>query len=72
MKYVFTSLALAATVIAGAVDNSRTCDQNQVVVCRGNGNGGFVSLGNILRGLLGQSCSTGNVYCCSQEDVEQV
>lgn len=71
MKYFFTSLALAATVLAGTVQKS-TCDNNQVVVCRGNGNGGLLSLGNILTGALGDSCSGGDVYCCSQDDVEQV
>jgi hypothetical protein len=31
-----------------------------------------LSLGNIAPGLLGDNCSGGDVYCCSEEDVEQV
>ncbi|KAJ5633104.1 hypothetical protein N7490_009443 [Penicillium lividum] len=52
-------------------DNKPTCEVHQSVVCDGNGKGGLLSLGNLLNGLLGESCS-GNVYCCNTEDVKQV
>ncbi|UNI22512.1 hypothetical protein JDV02_008396 [Purpureocillium takamizusanense] len=47
------------------------CQSHQTVVCQGQGNGGLLSLGNILPGALGQSCSGGDVYCCSHDDVKQ-
>lgn len=72
MNLFITSLALATTAIAASVARSTTCESNQVVICSGNGNGGLVSLGNIASGLLGESCSGGDVYCCSEEDVKQV
>ncbi|KAJ5131850.1 hypothetical protein N7448_006008 [Penicillium atrosanguineum] len=72
MKSFFTSLALAAFAITGSLAKSTMCESNQVVICKGNGNGGLISLGNIASGLLGDSCSGGDVYCCSQQDVEQI
>jgi hypothetical protein len=69
--HFITSLALAAAMITGSVAKS-TCSSGQTVVCKGNGNGGLVSLGNIATGLLGVSCAGGDVYCCSESDVEQV
>lgn len=72
MKSYLAVLALAATVIAGNTKSGGTCNNGQVVVCKSNGNGGTLSLGNIAPGLLGQSCSGGNVYCCSEKDVKQV
>ncbi|KAJ5645669.1 hypothetical protein N7507_011680 [Penicillium longicatenatum] len=74
MKVFFISLALASSAIAASIARSSTdatCKSGQVVVCKGNGNGGLISLGNIAPGLLGTSCSGGDVYCCSQKDVEQ-
>lgn len=56
----------------GSGGSTGTCNNDQTVVCNGNGDGGLLSLGNILPGLLGQSCSGGNVYCCSTEAVKQV
>ncbi|KAJ6131141.1 hypothetical protein N7523_001601 [Penicillium sp. IBT 18751x] len=72
MKGFTISLALAAFAITGSLAKSTTCDSDQVVVCKGNGNGGLVSLGNIAPGLLGVLCSGGDVYCCSEEDVQQI
>lgn len=72
MKMHFTSLAALAVMITSSLAKSTTCESNQIVVCKGNGNGGLLSLGNIAPGLLGDNCSGGDVYCCSEEDVEQV
>ena len=72
MKPFVTSLTLATTAFAASVARSTTCENNEVVVCNGNGYGGLISLGNIASGLLGDSCSGGDVYCCSEEDVQQV
>ncbi|KAJ5113277.1 hypothetical protein N7456_001811 [Penicillium angulare] len=75
MKFTITLLTIAAAVIARSSSgkgSSTTCSSNQVVVCSGNGNGGLLSLGNIAPGLLGDNCSGGDVYCCSQDDVEQI
>lgn len=74
MKYHFAVFALVATAIASTTDGQKSgvCDNGQVVVCKGNGNAGLLTLGNIAPGLLGQSCSGGNVYCCSAKDVKQV
>ncbi|CAI7678833.1 unnamed protein product [Penicillium pancosmium] len=79
MKFFIASL-LFATALAmptsegskGDDDSGKTvCDSHESVVCSGNGNGGLLSLGNLLTGLLGESCSNGDVYCCSQSDIEQ-
>lgn len=72
MKLSLTSLAIMATIVTGSVAKSSTCDSDQIVICRGKGNGGILSLGNIAPGLLGDNCSGGDVYCCSEDDVEQV
>lgn len=71
MKLSLASVSLATILITGSAAESTTCESNQIVICSGNGNGGLVSLGNIAPGLLGDNCSGGDVYCCS-EDVEQV
>lgn len=73
MRVFFTYLILASSASAAFIARtSSTCEGNEVVVCNGNGNGGLISLGNIATGLLGESCSGGDVYCCSEEDVDQV
>ncbi|KAJ6031565.1 hypothetical protein N7540_002297 [Penicillium herquei] len=74
MKYTIVFSALFAAAFAlPATDGSLgqpTCESHQTVVCSDNGNGGLLSLGNILTGLLGESCSGGDVYCCSSSDVQ--
>lgn len=83
MRYFFALPLLAVSALAMPTNDGRkggeepsapetVCESHQTVVCSGNGNGGLLSLGNILSGLLGESCSGGDVYCCSQKDVEQV
>ncbi|CAI7597756.1 unnamed protein product [Penicillium pancosmium] len=72
MKLYFTSLTALAALVTAAVAKSTTCENDQIVICKGNGNGGLLSLGNIAPGLLGENCSGGEVYCCSQDDVEQI
>lgn len=80
MKFGLAFAAVFATALAmPSVDghgadkaDTPTCESHQTVVCNGNGNGGLVSLGNLLTGLLGESCAGGDVYCCSESDVEQV
>jgi hypothetical protein len=70
MKFFIAALALAATAIAGG--SGTTCSSGQSVVCKDNGNGGLLSLGNIATGALGDSCSGGDVYCCSDKDIDEV
>lgn len=87
MKYLLAYSTLLAVVVArpttscggggncgskSSGGSAGTCNNDQTVVCRGNGVGELLSLGNILPGLLGQSCSGGNVYCCSTDAVDQV
>lgn len=88
MKYLLAYSALFAAVLArptgdGDMDDldymggkedsgEKACSSGQSVVCQGNGNGGLLSLGNLLTGLLGESCSGGDVYCCETEKVDQV
>lgn len=81
MKYFYTVLTLAASSMAMPPneDGARSpkgsptvCESHQTVVCSGNGDGDLLSLGNLLTGFLGESCSGGDVYCCSQADVDQV
>lgn len=71
-KYFISTLTLAASVITGSLAKITTCESDQTVVCAANGNGGLLSLGNIASDVLGDNCSGGDVYCCSEEDVEQV
>ncbi|KAJ5175491.1 uncharacterized protein N7482_001368 [Penicillium canariense] len=76
MKYTLALSALFVTALAiptgnGGKGNERSCENHETVVCKGNGEAGLLSLGNILTGLLGSSCSNGNFYCCTTEDVEQ-
>lgn len=70
MKFFIAALTLAATAIAGG--SGTTCSSGQRVVCKDNGNGGLLSLGNIAGGALGDSCSGGDVYCCSDKDIDEV
>lgn len=42
------------------------------MVCNSQGNGGLITLGNVLPGALGENCAAGDVYCCSYDDVQQV
>ncbi|KAJ5175492.1 uncharacterized protein N7482_001369 [Penicillium canariense] len=71
MKYLSLLLALATYAVAGSDPKEATCENEETVVCESNGNG-LVTLGNIATGLLGESCSNGNFYCCSTKDVEQI
>ncbi|CAI7670308.1 unnamed protein product [Penicillium pancosmium] len=48
-------------------ETGNVCDSNQSVVCKGNGNAGLITLGNVLPGALGVSCAPGAVYCCSHD-----
>ncbi|KAJ5378878.1 hypothetical protein N7509_011997 [Penicillium cosmopolitanum] len=48
-------------------ETGNVCESDQSVVCKENGKGGLISLGNVLPGALGESCDTGAVYCCSHE-----
>ncbi|KAJ5240285.1 hypothetical protein N7468_004904 [Penicillium chermesinum] len=79
MKLILAVLTLSAISMAMPTndghpghpkDSPTVCESHQTVVCNG-GNGGLLSLGNLLTGLLGESCSGGDVYCCSQSDVDQ-
>ncbi|KAJ5738584.1 hypothetical protein N7493_001739 [Penicillium malachiteum] len=72
MKVILAFFTLAASALAVPLAERTTCSSNQVVVCSGNGDAGLISLGNIATGLLGESCSGGDVYCCSEDDVKQV
>lgn len=69
MKFFIAILALAATAIAG--ESATICKNEESVVCKGNG-GGVITLGNIANGALGEDCSTGEVYCCSNKDIKEV
>ncbi|KAJ6104331.1 hypothetical protein N7523_010651 [Penicillium sp. IBT 18751x] len=70
MKFFIAVLALAATAIAGG--SSTTCKSDQSIVCKDNGDGGLLTLGNIAGGALGDECSGGDVYCCSDKDIEDI
>jgi hypothetical protein len=70
MKTSVAVLAFAITVFALPSEN--VCPSKQTVVCHGQGNGGLISLGNVLPGVLGENCAGGDVYCCSSDDVAQV
>ncbi|KAJ5885361.1 hypothetical protein N7495_009871 [Penicillium taxi] len=81
MKYIaaFATLLVAAMALPTTegekpnVDGStptQICTSKQTIVCQDNGNGGLLSLGNLLNGVLGKSCSGGSVYCC-EGDVKQ-
>lgn len=80
-------LTFAAVVLARPSAPCDECDHNgghqeheagnvcvgeQTVVCQGQGNGGLITLGNVLPGALGESCAAGDVYCCSHKDIKQV
>ncbi|KAJ5116536.1 hypothetical protein N7456_000884 [Penicillium angulare] len=72
MQFIFVTLALVAGVIAGNphVAGGKSCSSGQSVVCKDNGNGGILTLGNVAPGALGVDCSGGDVYCCDDKDVE--
>lgn len=80
MKLQIAIFALVSTALASSASGGKggkggkgtVCAQDQTVVCKDNGNGGLLTLGNVAPGLLGQSCSGGNIYCCTTEEVEQV
>lgn len=82
MRFIFGLPLLAVSALAMPTDDGRkkpaeaeaetVCENHETVVCSDNGNGGLLSLGNLLNGLLGENCSGGDIYCCSQKDVEQV
>ncbi|KAJ5698686.1 hypothetical protein N7462_000691 [Penicillium macrosclerotiorum] len=73
MKFLIASLTLLAVATASTTGTEATaCASGQVVVCKGNGNGGLITLGNVAPGLLGVACSGGDFYCCSQKDVQQI
>ncbi|KAJ5668971.1 hypothetical protein N7462_010041 [Penicillium macrosclerotiorum] len=71
MKFIIVTLALVATAFAGSPhsEDGKTCKSGQTVVCKDNGNGGLITLGNVAPGALGVSCSGGDVYCCDDKDV---
>ncbi|KAJ5086387.1 hypothetical protein NUU61_007694 [Penicillium alfredii] len=71
MKFIFATLALVATALAtsNGGGEDKTCKNDETVVCKGQGNAGLLSLGNIAPGALGDNCSGGDVYCCSSNDV---
>lgn len=71
VKSILAIAGLAGFAIAGAMPAS-VCASHQQVVCSGNGNGGLLTLGNVLPGALGTSCSGGDVYCCDTSDINQV
>lgn len=73
MKFVFASFLFVATVLAlPQNETGNVCASKQTVVCNSQGNGGLIALGNVLPGVLGENCAAGDVYCCSQDDVQQV
>jgi len=67
MKFIFATLALAATAFAAS-----SCKGGQTAVCKGNGNGGLLTLGNVAPGALGEACSGGDVYCCDDKAIGDV
>ncbi|KAJ5165781.1 hypothetical protein N7492_006077 [Penicillium capsulatum] len=73
MKLILATLALAATAFATAPQvahgEKAGCKSDQTVVCKNNGNGGLLTLGNIANGAAGVDCSGGDVYCCDDKDV---
>ena len=71
VKSILATLGLAALAMAGSTGPA-SCSSDQKVVCKGNGNGGLLTLGNVLPGALGVDCSGGDVYCCDKSAVDQV
>ncbi|EPS29715.1 hypothetical protein PDE_04665 [Penicillium oxalicum 114-2] len=65
-------LTLAAMVMASSNAGGNVCKNGETVVCQGQGNGGLITLGNVLPGVLGQNCAAGDVYCCSTDKINQV
>ncbi|KAJ5883875.1 uncharacterized protein N7473_010761 [Penicillium subrubescens] len=73
MKFVFALFFFVATVLAlPQNETGNVCASKQTVVCKSQGDGGLIALGNVLPGALGQNCAAGDVYCCSYDDVQQV
>ncbi|KAJ5201747.1 uncharacterized protein N7498_006410 [Penicillium cinerascens] len=72
MKFFIAVLALAATAIAGRNMDSPTCEDGSSVVCKGNGDSGVISLGNVAAGAAGENCATGAIYCCSEQDIKDL
>ncbi|OOQ87475.1 hypothetical protein PEBR_20213 [Penicillium brasilianum] len=70
VKSILATLGLVALVMAG--DSEKICKSDQQVVCKDNGDGGVLTLGNVLDGALGVSCSGGDVYCCENKDIEDL
>ncbi|KAJ5950041.1 hypothetical protein N7454_001625 [Penicillium verhagenii] len=73
MKFIFATLALAVSALAATTGDKKSgssCKSDQQVVCKDNGNGGILTLGNVAPGALGVDCSGGDVYCCDSSDVE--
>jgi hypothetical protein len=70
VKSILATLGLAALALAGS--GAAKCSSDQKVVCKDNGNGGVLTLGNVLPGALGVDCSGGDVYCCDKGAVEDV
>ncbi|KAJ5175490.1 uncharacterized protein N7482_001367 [Penicillium canariense] len=75
MKFIIATFALVATAIAAPPQvqgsgEEKACKNNETVVCKDNGSASLLSLGNIATGALGSSCSNGNFYCCSEDDVK--
>ena len=72
IKSILATLGLAALAMAGTTpSHGKGCDTDQTVVCKGNGDGGVLTLGNVLPGALGSDCS-GEVYCCDTGAVNEV
>ncbi|GES65665.1 aldo/keto reductase family protein [Aspergillus terreus] len=72
MKIVFASFLFVATAIALPQNEApNVCASKETVVCTGQGNGGLITLGNVLPGALGDNCAAGDVYCCPQDAVQQ-
>jgi glutamate synthase domain-containing protein 3 len=70
VKSILATLGLVALAMAG--DSTKVCKSDQQIVCKDNGSGGVLTLGNILDGALGDSCSGGDVYCCDTKDIDDV
>ncbi|KAF3403635.1 hypothetical protein F1880_009594 [Penicillium rolfsii] len=70
VKSILATLGLAALALAGS--GAIKCSSTQQVVCKDNGNGGLLTLGNVLPGALGVDCSGGDVYCCDKSAVSEI
>lgn len=68
----FAMVALAEKPCDTCDESGNVCKSDQTVVCKGQGNGGLITLGNVLPGALGENCAGGDVYCCSHDAVAGV